>query len=108
MKPKIIWQAIDNNNNRFGAEKPTTLTEWTTIESEVFKEIQNLNPKWLGIKFEWPDGSGCLREYKKSGDVWIRTFSGNIMPRWFPLVFLGMLALLFASLAWICIHYNLP
>lgn len=43
-------------------------------------------------------GSGHFRNYTKQGQVWIRTYSDNLVPNWFPWFFLGLICLMFVGL----------
>lgn len=84
----ITWQILDENGLRHHGTMPFGPEQhWLGVENNLFMAADKLNATWLGIKLNYPDGSGHHAEYKKTGRRWVRVFSDNTLPNWFPWFF---------------------
>ncbi len=86
---KVFWTAADANGKIHEGEltpRPSGTT-YAEIETELFPIIKDF--KIARFRTIWPDGSGHISCYEKRGDIWLKTYSDNIMDRNFGYFFFG-------------------
>ena len=98
MTAKVFYSILDNNKLHEGElSSCSSGASYADIETELFAKTKEFpNARAARFRLQWPDGSGHIRCYEKRGDVWVRTYSDNIMPTTFVYGFMFCLLALMA------------
>lgn len=96
----IWWEATDKYNTIYTGEMDSISPGYDgeLVERNVFLIVDKLEPPVdkLQIRIRWPDGSGSLAKYNRSGDKWTNE------------KFEAVMSDDDAALIWLCIFLGLP
>jgi hypothetical protein len=103
---RVYWRAVTADGEKHEGELASASEGMSLekVEAELFDLASKLRtePVEISVRVRMSDDSGMIRVYKKRGQAWVRVWSDNIVPWWFPWLMIGTFVVGFVVLWLVC------